>query len=216
MKHTTKTILSTVLVGLMAAGSAFAAPDNTEASHLTFMRDEEKLARDIFLVFADMYPQQPVFQQIGGASEQTHTDSLRDKLEIYGLPDPSPSADVLPDAIGVFPGEEWGWYFTEKFGIFTEMGAYSELEALKVGAFLEELDLHDLVECPTVMVNNGYMDPCGLNYTDESALINTLRSLVDGSSNHLRSYVGQIEAITGTPYQAQYLAQAEVDAILGR
>jgi hypothetical protein len=41
--------------------------------------------------------------------------------------------------------------------------------------------------------------------------------LVDGSENHLRAYVGQIEAVIGVGnYVAQYLTQEQVDTILGR
>ena len=54
--------------------------DAVEASHLTFMREEEKLARDVYLTLASMYPDQDVFSTIATTSEQTHTDTLRDKL----------------------------------------------------------------------------------------------------------------------------------------
>ena len=35
--------------------------DATEASHLTFMREEEKLARDVYLALAALYPDQQIF-----------------------------------------------------------------------------------------------------------------------------------------------------------
>jgi hypothetical protein len=193
------------------------ALDVVEASHLTFMREEEKLARDVYLTLASMYPNQGVFNTIATASEQTHTDTMRDKLAQFGLPDPNPDTNNLPDSIGVFLGLEWGWYFTEKFGDLTSMARASELAALYVGAFIEELDMHDIAVCPQVMVDAGYPEPCGLEYTDESVLINAYSSLIDGSENHLRAFVGQIEAVIGDGnYVAQYLTQAEVDAILGR
>jgi hypothetical protein len=191
--------------------------DSNEASHLTFMREEEKLARDVYLTFANMYPEQGVFANIATTSEQTHTDTMRDKLALYGLPDPNPETNNLPGSLGVFSGEEWGWYFSDKFLALTTAGSVSELDALYAGAFIEELDMHDIADCPQVMVDAGYSDPCGLNYTDESGLQNAYSSLIDGSESHLRAYVGQIEAIIGVGnYQAQYLSQDEVDAILGR
>ena len=191
--------------------------DATEASHLTFMREEEKLARDVYLTLASWYPNQSTFNTIATQSEQTHTDTMRDKLTQYGLEDPNPDANNLPDSLGVFLGDEWGWYFDEKFAALTSWAANSELDALYVGAFIEELDMHDIADCPQVMVDAGYNDPCGLTYTDETGLINSYSSLIDGSESHLRAYVGQIEAIIGVGnYQAQYLSQAEVDAILGR
>jgi len=193
------------------------ALDTDEASHLTFMREEEKLARDVYLTFAEMYPEQGIFSTIATKSEQTHTDTLRDKLDQFNLPDPNPDTNNLPESIGAFSGEEWGWYFTEKFSELTVIGSESELAALYVGALIEELDMNDIADCPQVMIDAGYRDPCGLRYTDERALINAYRSLIDGSESHLRSYVGQIEAVIGVGnYKAQYLTQEEVDAILGR
>jgi hypothetical protein len=86
-----------------------------------------------------------------------------------------------------------------------------------VGALIEELDMHDIADCPQVMVDAGYRDPCGLRYTDEKALINAYSSLIDGSESHLRAYVAQIEAVIGFGnYEAQLLTQDEVDEILGR
>lgn len=200
--------------------------DATEASHLAFMREEEKLARDVYLTFAEMYPDQPVFSMIATKSEQTHTDTIRDRLALYDVEDPNPDTNNLPESLGVYTGSEWGWYFEEKFQELTAAGYDSELAALYVGALIEELDMHDIAECPQVMhdpeaagndAEVKYPDPCGLNYTDESALINAYKSLIDGSENHLRAYVGQIEAVEGyCKYEAQYLSEDEVEAILGR
>jgi hypothetical protein len=194
-----------------------ASLDTDEASHLTFMREEEKLARDVYLTFAERYPESGVFSTIASGSEQTHADVVRDKLQDYNLPDPNPGTNQLPESIGVFTGEEWGAYFTERFNALVASGSESELAALYVGALIEELDMHDIADCPHVMVDAGYRDPCGLGYTDERPLINVYRSLIDGSENHLRAYVGQIEAQIGVGnYTAQYLTQEEVDSILGR
>lgn len=194
--------------------------DAAEETHLIFMREEEKLARDVYLTLAQWYPYQPVFNTIATGSEQTHTDTMRDKLADYGIADPNPDANELPEMIGVFTGETYGEYFTEKFTELTDRAATSELDALYVGAFIEELDMHDIAECPQVIVdmdNSIDEGECGLNYTDETALINAYSSLLDGSENHLRAYVGRIEAVIGAGnYEAQYLTQQEVDAILGR
>lgn len=215
-------LLSLLYGGTVAAersmGAVELSPlDPVEASHLTFMREEEKLARDVYLFFAEKYPDQPTFSRIALKSEQTHTDTLRDKLADFGLPDPNPAANDLPASQGVFAGEEWGWYFDEKYAELTAMGSENELAALYVGALIEELDMQDIAVCPVVMVDAGYPEPCGLGYTDERSLINTFSFLIDGSENHLRAFVGQIEAVIGEGnYEAQYLTQREVDEILGR
>jgi hypothetical protein len=145
---------------------------------------------------------------------------MRDKLADYGIDDPNPDANQLPAMIGIFTGKIYGTYFTEKFRQLTDRAAISELNALYVGAFIEELDMHDISECPQVIIdmdNNIGVGECGLNYTDETALVNAYGSLLDGSESHLRAYVGRIETMIGTGnYKAQYLTQKEVNTILGR
>lgn len=194
--------------------------DLGEETHLIFMREEEKLARDVYLTLGAMYPDEPAFLNIADGSEQTHTDTVRDMLAIYGVADPNPDANNLPDSIGIFTGAEYGWYFTEKFNLLTSWGAQSVLDALYVGAYIEELDMIDIIKCPKVIVetDNGIGEgECGLDYTDEAELQTMYNHLVDGSENHLRSYVKNIEAIIGEGnYVAQILTQDEVDAILGR
>jgi len=208
---------SSVMAAKKGKPSSPAALDYIEASHLTFMREEEKLARDVYLTLAEQYPGQLVFSRIATRSEQTHTDTMRDKLDQFNLPDPNPETNYLPTSIGIFTGAEWGWYFTEKFEALTEKGMTNELTALYVGAFIEELDMRDIAICPQVMIDQGYPSPCGLGYTDESALQTAYTSLISGSENHLRAYVGQIEAVIGVGnYEAQYLTQETVDTILGR
>ena len=222
MKLTTKLTGYTLLAATMMTAPmtpALAALDANEETHLTFMREEEKLARDVYLTLADMYPNASVFQNIAEGSEQTHTDTMRDKLAQFNLPDPNPNTNNLPGSIGVFTGADYGAYFTEKFNILVNWGSNSELDALYAGAFIEELDMHDIIMCPKIVsdLKGIAEDECGLGYTDERPLINAYSSLLDGSESHLRSYVGQIEAIIGAGnYQAQYLPQETVDAILGR
>lgn len=221
---------ATIVGLLLAVGfcTAIAGPrtvrtlDEIEATHLTFMRSEEKLARDVYLTFAAMYEGQPaaqVFTNIGDGSEQTHTDTVRDMLESYGLEDPNPEANDLPDNIGDFDGGAYGWYFQEKFAALVESGSVDLVRALYVGAFIEELDMLDIIDCPKVILANetGIGDAgCGLNYTDERALKNLYTHLVDGSESHLRAFVKNIEQLTGVIYQAQVLGQDQVDEILGR
>lgn len=215
---------------LLTAGFcvALAAPvgagtlDDLEATHLTFMRSEEKLARDVYLTLAARYMGQSaakVFTNIGDGSEQTHTDTVRDMLASYGLEDPNPDANDLPDSIGVFDGGEYGWYFEEKFSALVASGSTDLVSALYVGAFIEELDMIDIINCPKVILANEVSigeEGCGLNYTDEKALQNLYTHLVDGSESHLRAFVKNIEQLTGVTYQAQVLTQDEVDEILGR
>jgi len=194
--------------------------DLGEATHLIFMREEEKLARDVYLILSAQYTGEQVFSTIGEGSEQTHTDTVRDMLEKHGIADPNPDANNLPESTGVFTGADYGWYFTEKYNALVSWGSQTVLDALYVGAFIEELDMLDIIGCPKVIVetDNGIgAGECGLEYTDEPDLQNMYTHLVDGSKSHLRAYVKNIETIIGEGnYVAQILTQEEVDAILGR
>jgi len=192
--------------------------DKAEQHHLIFMREEEKLARDVYASLAGMWPDASVFVNIGEGSEQTHADVMRDKLEEFNVKDPNPETNNLPSSIGVFTGELYGSYFADKYQLLINQGSQSELGALYVGALIEELDMHDIVECPEIIedTDNGISD-CGLNYTDEPSLINAYSSLLDGSKSHLKAYVGRIESIVGEGnYEAQILSQDDVNEILGR
>ena len=189
--------------------------DDNELTHLVFMREEEKLARDVYIVLGEMYPEAGIFGDIDD-SEQRHTDTVRDTILSYDEKDPTKR-----DNVGVYTGKEYGWYFTEKFAQLTEMGARSELDALYVGAFIEELDMLDITQCPAIIVEMDddidEVTDCGKVYTDNLDLQRMYDSLLEGSKNHLRAYVGNIEAVIGEGnYEAQVLSQEEVDAILGR
>jgi hypothetical protein len=193
--------------------------DNGEQAHLVFMREEEKLARDVYLTLLELWPEQVTFASIS-SSEQRHTDTMAAKLVQFGIEDPNPDTNDLPDSIGVFTGEDYGAYFTAKFDELVTAGSKSDLAALYVGALIEELDMDDIVNCPKaiVLADNGIEEgECGMAYTDEPPLQRSYGSLVEGSKNHLRAFVRVIEEVIGEGnYQAQYLTQEEVDDILGR
>lgn len=220
MKKIITALLVTALISPIPSVIMAAPLDAGETTHLIFMREEEKLARDVYMTLQNLYPTETVFANIGTVSEQTHTDTIRDMLAELGIADPNPNANLLPQSIGVFTGDEYGWYFTDKFNLLTNWGSQSVLDAFYVGAFIEELDMLDIIGCPKVIVetDNGIgPDQCGLEYTDEQNLQIMYTHLVDGSQNHLRAYVQNIENIIGAGnYIAQVLTQEEVDAILGR
>jgi len=93
------------------------------------------------------------------------------------------------------------------------------LDALYVGAYIEQLDMLDIVQCPQVIIDmHGRIkdvSECGLIYIDNSDIQSMYESLIEGSENHLRSYVTNIESVLGEcQYEAQVLTQKEVDAIL--
>lgn len=189
--------------------------DFNEQTHLEFMREEEKLARDVYTTLGSQYSQMKIFGNIDD-SEQRHTFAIYDMLEKYGVDDPSTN-----DNVGVFTGVDFGPYFTEKYTALVAQGSKSPLDALYVGAFIEELDMMDINYCPAEIVaqDNGIdgENECGKNYTDNPDIQRLYASLLEGSENHLRAFVSEIEVKEGPgSYQAQILPQAVVDEILDR
>ena len=159
-----------------------------EVDDLMYMREEEKLARDVYLTMFDAWGL-AVFDNIA-ASEQTHTDSVKDMIEKYRLADP-----VVDESVGVFVNQELATLYAQLIA----RGTQSALEALHVGAYIEELDIADL--------------RAAIERTDEVLLINAYENLLAGSRNHLRAFVSQINAL-GVDYVAQVLDQDDVDAIV--
>jgi len=198
-----------------ASSNDTAALDFNEKTHLVFMCEEEKLARDVYITLGTRYPDSAIFGRIDD-SEERHKCAVADMLEKYQIPNPSTN-----DNVGVFTGEDYGWYFTEKYNALVAKGSISALDALYVGAFIEELDMLDINQCPKVIVetDNGIDDvsECGKVYTDNADILRLYGSLLEGSESHLRAYVSNIEKQIGEGnYVAQVLTQEQVDTILGR
>lgn len=163
------------------------ALDAVEAESLAFIREEEKMARDVYDAMYVLWPDKPIFDQISD-SEQEHMDAILTLLDKYGLPDPAQGPGVFtdPDIQGLY---DW----------LISRGEVSEIDALYAGAFIEEYDIHDL--------------QMAIEETDNPDVQQVYSNLEQGSENHLRAYVGLIEE-TGVIYEAQWLTQAEVDEIL--
>lgn len=79
-------------------------------------------------------------------------------------------------------------------------GKLSALEALYVGAAIEEVDMLDLIQA--------------IDNTDNEDMRKVYENLLCGSRNHLRTYIKQI-ASQGISYEPQFLGQDEIDAITG-
>ncbi|MFZ5466023.1 MAG: DUF2202 domain-containing protein [Pseudomonadota bacterium] len=188
-----------------AAPTVSAAPCPSMVTPLTqaeidealFMREEEKLARDVYdelaaywLAQAGAAPVVAIADNISD-SEQQHMDSMKSVLDCYGLPDPVDTAETP----GVFIAPELG----QLYAILAARGRLSQLDALKVGALIEEVDIEDLQESIEISQQA---------YTDE-----VYASLMCGSRNHMRAFVGQIIKTEGS-YTAQAIDQAMVDAIV--
>jgi hypothetical protein len=175
--------------GKTSASVAAEKLTEAEAHDLLFMREEEKLARDVYVSLYEKWGVR-VFNNIP-KSEQLHMDAILSLLNTYGLADP-----VLES--GLFSDPD----LQSLYDTLLANGQQSKLDALMVGALIEEVDIEDI--------------ELAILRTDKSDLISVYMNLIKGSENHLNAFVRNIEAITGTPYVAQKISQEKVDKILER
>ena len=159
-----------------------------EEESLLFMREEEKLARDVYLYLYDIWGDQ-IFLNIS-ASEQQHTDAVLGLIEKYNLPDPA--ADK---AEGEFDNLD----LQGLYDLLTAQGAASLIDALIVGATIEDLDINDL--------NSQLL------FIDNADIILVYESLLKGSRNHLRAFTGRLTDL-GFDYAPVYISQEDYDAIV--
>lgn len=161
---------------------------DAERAGLLLMREEEKLARDVYWTLYDAWGDS-IFSNIA-QSEETHTEAVRDLLVKYDIPDP-----VAADAVGVFTNEVMQKLYTE----LTAEGLRSYEAALTVGATVEDMDIKDLADL--------------MAETDNEDIILVYENLQRGSRNHLRAFVSKLEQV-GATYTPQYISEAEFTTII--
>lgn len=135
-----------------------------EAAALLFMREEEKLARDVYNQMYALWGQ-PVFQNIA-TSEQTHTDEIKLLLDRYGLADPA-----------LDPGQFTDPNLQALYNQLIAQGSISVTEALNVGALVEQTDIADLQN--------------RLAQTDNADIQLVYTNLMNASYNHLAAFTGE-------------------------
>ncbi|HSG67534.1 MAG TPA: DUF2202 domain-containing protein [Bacteroidales bacterium] len=158
-----------------------------EEEMLIYSREEEKLARDVYLMLYGQYGMN-IFNNIA-ASEQTHMDKVLCLIVHYGLEDPASSE------IGVFSNPE----LQQLYNDLIDLGSSSRLNAMIAGATIEDFDINDLEDFMIVATN--------------SSVLSVFGSLCCGSRNHLRSFADQIEK-RGATYTPQYISQEYYDWII--
>jgi hypothetical protein len=164
-----------------------AALTETEKEDLLVVREEEKLARDVYLYAYDKYGV-TVFSNIANG-EQTHMDKVLDLLEIYGIDDPAMVES------GVFTNT----HLQELYDSLTAQVDVSELEAQMVGATIEDLDIFDIEEM--------------MKSTVKADILSVYDILQCGSRNHMRAFSQQISSMD-TTYSVQYISESDYQLIL--
>ena len=177
----------TATTAAAAVTAAATSLSTEEIAALKFMREEEKLAHDVYAALYRLWGAH-VFYQIS-LSETTHTEAILALLTRYGIADPA--ANTAP---GEFADPALQTLYTTLMGL----GQVSLIEALKVGALIEETDIYDIREKVAI--------------TDETDILNVYTSLLCGSGNHLRAFNEKLLE-QGVSYVPQVISQAEWDAI---
>jgi len=154
---------SEILDSLTCTGCTFSGElTEEEIEGLMVMREEEKLAGDVYSFFYEKY-NQLIFSNIS-KSETAHKNAVLHLIEGYGLTDPTPSETAT------FANS----LFNDLYVQLTEQGSASLVEALKTGAFIEEYDIADLEQL--------------LEDTQNEDVLRVYGHLLNGSKNHLRAF----------------------------
>ena len=159
-----------------------------EIAGLNQMREEEKLARDVYLTLFTSWNQK-VFDNISKA-EQRHMDAILCLLNKYDIPDPVENNDI-----GVFTDDD----IQSLYNTLIEQGNQSLVSALTVGAIIEDLDIYDLIEI------SGKID--------NQDILAVFNELTKGSRNHMRAFVSQL-SLQNESYSPQYITNDLFNSII--
>jgi len=152
-----------------------------EIEGLKFVREEEKLARDTYITLYTKWGIR-VFNNIA-QSEQRHTDTIKLLLDKYELVDP-----VITDTPGAFVNTD----LQNLYDTLTAKGDSSLVDALLVGALIEEVDILDIQKEIDEHVDN-----------EDIAFV--YDNLLNGSYNHLRAFVKNLSR-QGVLYEPKLLS----------
>lgn len=180
---------ATAVVAQPAPPVPASALTEDEIAGLVFMREEEKVARDVYLTLYETWGSQ-VFSNIARA-EQNHMDAVATLLTRYGIADPAAG-----NAIGEFSDPDLQALYDQ----LLDLGNQSLADALRVGALVEETDIEDLI--------------AELAAVEHSDIQRVYQQLERGSENHLRAFVSTLERQTGQTYEPQVLDQATYNQII--
>lgn len=159
-----------------------------EVTSLMEMREEEKFAREVYLAMNAKYNYR-TFANIS-KSENAHTSAVLYLIKGFGLTDPSPVAAT----------EFSNPLFTDLYAQLTAKGSVSLIEALKVGAFIEEYDIADLQR--------------HLAETENATVAKVYGNLLRGSKFHLKAFTNALK-VQGATYTPTVLTVEEYNEILG-
>ncbi len=162
---------------------------DAEISDLLFMLEEEKLAHDVYTTLYETW-KLPLFQNIA-SSEESHMEAIQYLLNLYNISDPAANL-----GFGQFENNE----LQKLYDQLVKQGNQSLVEALKVGASIEEIDILDLQEA--------------IANTTQSDIQRVYANLTRGSYNHLKAFANALRMQAGETYQPQYLSLEDYQSIV--
>jgi hypothetical protein len=160
---------------------------DSEMASLLKMKEEEKLARDVYTVLYQKWGSK-IFSNIS-AAENNHLNAVVLLLTTYGV------ADVSTGEAGVFEDIAVQTLYND----LVAKATVSIEEAYKTGALIEEMDIKDLIE--------------SLSTTTNGNVILLFDNLLKGSRNHLRAFNRQLTTL-GIVYTPIYISQTDYDLII--
>lgn len=159
-----------------------------EKNDLLFLIEEEKLARDVYDHCYEMYGQS-IFNNISN-SEDSHISQVSTLLDYYHIENPIKEMNS---------GEFLNSTLQSTYNDLIAQSHISLIEALKVGATIEDMDILDI--------------KAFYAHTNKVDILSVYDFLTCGSRNHLRSFVNQLNQ-NGTSYSPQYLNLDEYNSII--
>jgi len=155
---------------------------------LLLMREEEKMARDVYSYFFDKYKLR-IFNNIA-KSEQVHTNAVLYLLKKFNITDPAYTE------VGKFQDADLQSLYTK----FSSEASTINM-ALSTGAYIEEYDIADLQKL--------------IAETNNADIKRVYSNLLRGSVNHLRAFTGVLAA-RKVVYKPTILSQEIYDSIVSK
>lgn len=190
IKHTNMKTILLLLAALINSGAFTQIISGNEKATILRMREEEKMARDVYQLLNEKWDQQ-VFSHIS-QSEIHHMSRMKTWVDKFDLTDP---VLLNKDRRGVFTDETLQKLYNE----LKTSGIESKEDAFRAGAKVEEVDILDLKKA--------------LAETTNMELQSTYKYLISASENHLRAFVRNMAAMN-VDYKPIVMDQKTFDEIV--
>lgn len=182
--------LTLILAVFLSAGLSAQTLSETEKSGILLMREEEKMARDVYQALNEKWDQMP-FTHIS-ESEIRHMAEMKLLIDKYKLQDP---VEKTADKRGEYENQMLKSLYKE----LITSGKTSLEAAFRAGAKVEEVDIRDLKEA--------------MARTSNEEIKSTYTYLVRASENHLRAFVRNLKRL-GVDYTPVVMDKKEFEAII--